>query len=197
MPLMPGPPPKAPGQRRRRNAAPGTRGLPASGRSGRTPRWPLVPDIETKARHELAQQRLEQARAALEEATPAQRGTRQAAFERREEAASIAAARLSEQRRLESALWRDLWRLPQAVEWERACCAREVGQYVRWQVLAELGDIDAAREARQLSDRLGLTPMAMLRLRWEVVDDAPAGGHLASVAPIGSSNSCRPRVVDE
>lgn len=30
-------------------------------------------------------------------------------------------------------------------------------------------------EARQLEDRLGLTPMAMLRLRWEISDDNGCG----------------------
>jgi hypothetical protein len=191
MPLIPGPPPKPAGQRRRRNVAPGGRSLPASGRAGRPPRWPLIPDVETKARHDLAQQRLEAARAALEAASPAERGSRQAALERREEAAAIAAARLNHQRKLEADLWRDLWRLPQAVEWERLGCAREVGQYVRWKVLAELGDLDASREARQMSDRLGLTPVAMLRLRWEVVDDGP---QLAPVASI--TERPRPLVLD-
>ncbi|PBO23035.1 hypothetical protein CLM85_18600, partial [Streptomyces albidoflavus] len=48
---------------------------------------------------------------------------------------------------------------------------REVAQYVRWKVRAELGDLDASKEARQLADRLGLSPLAMLRLRWEIAAD--------------------------
>lgn len=71
-------------------------------------------------------------------------------------------------RRLEAELWAELWKTPQAVAWERLGYTREVAQYVRWKAQAELGSIDAAREARQLSDRLGLSPLAMLRLRWEV-----------------------------
>lgn len=39
---MPGPAPKAEGQRRRRNAAPTTLKLPAEGRSGNVPTWPLL-----------------------------------------------------------------------------------------------------------------------------------------------------------
>jgi hypothetical protein len=46
-----------------------------------------------------------------------------------------------------------------------------VAQYVRHKVLGELGDINDAKEARQWSDRLGLSPMSMLRLRWGI--DAP------------------------
>lgn len=38
---MPGPPPKPPGQRRRRNANPGETLLPAAGREGKPPPWPL------------------------------------------------------------------------------------------------------------------------------------------------------------
>uniref|UniRef100_UPI0018FE1997 hypothetical protein n=1 Tax=Streptomyces xylophagus TaxID=285514 RepID=UPI0018FE1997 len=76
---------------------------------------------------------------------------------------------LAEQKALEASLWRDLWLLPQAAQWERLGWTRDVAQYVRHKVLAELGDLDSAKEARQWSDRLGLSPMAMLRLRWEVV----------------------------
>lgn len=71
----------------------------------------------------------------------------------------------------ELALWADLWRLPQACVWEKQGSHREVAQYVRWKVKAESGDLKAAPEARQMSDRLGLTPLAMLRLRWEIVSD--------------------------
>ena len=71
-------------------------------------------------------------------------------------------------------LWRELWATPQAAQWERLRWTRTVAQYVRWEVLGESGDMDASREARQLSDRLGLSPMAMLRLRWEVVDGPAA-----------------------
>ncbi|WP_437075203.1 hypothetical protein [Streptomyces sp. enrichment culture] len=45
-----------------------------------------------------------------------------------------------------------------------------MAQYVRWKSRAEAGDLDAAKEARQLGDRLGLTPLAMLRLRWKIAE---------------------------
>lgn len=71
----------------------------------------------------------------------------------------------------ERKLWGELWRTPQAVMWERTHAHREVAGYVRWSLLSETGDIRAAPEARQLSDRLGLTPLALRRLEWEIVTD--------------------------
>jgi hypothetical protein len=68
----------------------------------------------------------------------------------------------------EVALWDELWSIPQAVIWDEAQSAREVAQYVRWKIRAEQGDLKAATEARQLSDRLGLNPLALLRLRAEI-----------------------------
>ena len=192
MPGM-GPPPKSPEQRRRRNASVAMTELPNGRRTGRAPRWPLVPDVVLTARRDLAEQKVERFTADREALLAA--GLSVAAVERRLdkvlEQAAIANAQLAAQRRLEAELWRDLWRLPQAAQWERLGWTREVAQYVRHKVLAELGDLEAAREARQWSDRLGLTPLAMLRLRWVVVEDevsakradrgqrsrpAPAGG---------------------
>jgi hypothetical protein len=76
--------------------------------------------------------------------------------------------------RRESVVWRQQWRKPQAVAWERAAAFHDVAMYVRFLVRGEAGDLDAAREARQWSDRLGLNPQAMLRLRWEVSADEVA-----------------------
>jgi hypothetical protein len=78
----------------------------------------------------------------------------------------------------EKALWAELWQTPQAVIWEESFAHREVAQYVRWKIRGEQGDIRASVEARQLSDRLGLNPLALLRLRAEIehVDDAESRG---------------------
>src|SRR5687768_527177 len=112
-------PPKDPSQRRRRNKDrtqdPLLR-LPASGRSGPAPAWPL---------------------------TRMQAG--------------------------EKSLWGYLWRLPQAVAWESLRCERVVARYCRMCIRAE--SPEAARsdssEVRQLEEKLGLTPMALLKLRWK------------------------------
>lgn len=119
MPGM-GPPPKHPSQRRRANASVELMHLPADGRCGEAPPWPLP------------------------KPTAAER-----------------------------AVWKELWTTPQAVAWERLGWTRSVARYCRGLVEAEKRDASAAllSEVRQMEDRLGLTPMAMLRLRWEV---APA-----------------------
>lgn len=122
-----GPPPKHPTQRRRRNASVSMTKLPAAGRKGRAPKFPIPLAVV----HDDA-------------------------------------TRTKMVRRLEAEMWTELWKTPQAVAWEALGYYREVAQYVRWKVLGELGNLDAAKEARQLSDRLGLTPLSMLRLRWEV-----------------------------
>ncbi|MCW2900227.1 MAG: hypothetical protein JWO67_2492 [Streptosporangiaceae bacterium] len=171
---MPGPPPVRDEQRRRRNATVAMVRLPAEGRgSKRAPNWPLVPDVVMTARRQVISRKVEQLeydRMELEA-----EGKSVAAVERRLDAAReslfIIEAQLAAQRKLEAELWRDLWRLPQAVQWYRLKWTRDVAQYVRHKVMAELGDMDGAKEARQWSDRLGLTPMSMLRLRWEVAAD--------------------------
>lgn len=86
---------------------------------------------------------------------------------------------------METALWADLWSTPQAVIWEEAHSHREVAQYVRWKVRAERGDLKAASEARMLSDRLGLNPLALLRLRAEVehVEEAEDRGRRRRESP--------------
>jgi hypothetical protein len=116
-----GPPPNP--NRRRRNAAPSLTELPAEGRKGRTPPFPIPNNAN-------------EALAALEET-----------------------------------IWAEVWRLPQAVMWERMSCAREVALYVRHRAKAETGSLDHAKEARMMADRLGLTPMAMKHLLWTVRPD--------------------------
>jgi hypothetical protein len=113
---VPGPAPKPAAQRRRTNAAPGVVLLPAAGRLGPPPRWPL----------EVA----------------------------------------------EPPVWAWLWTLPQAVAWERLRLERVVARYAAALIAAESPDGSAAvmAEVRQIEDRLGLSAMAMLRLRWEIAE---------------------------
>lgn len=107
-------------------------------------------------------------------------------------AASSIESRLAETAQLEADLWAELWRTPQAVVWEDYGWTREVALYVRCTLKAEDGDLSSAKEARQRSDRLGLSPLAMLRLHWEiapvVVEAAaapvkPAKGKRGAAAP--------------
>jgi hypothetical protein len=148
--------------------------LPAEGRgSKRAPNWPLIPDVVMTARRQVIRDKVEQLeydRMELEaEGKPV--GPIERRLDAARESLYILDAQLAAQRKLEAELWRDLWRLPQAVQWYRLKWTRDVAQYVRHKVMAELGDMDGAKEARQWSDRLGLTPMSMLRLRWEVAAD--------------------------
>lgn len=106
----------------RRNARIGPMMLPAGGRQGLAPNWPL--------------------------------GT----------AADLAEARL----------WQELWATPQAVAWEHHGWTRIVARYVRLALLAEEMNKDALAEARQLEDRLGLTPKAMRMLMWQIAPDEVA-----------------------
>lgn len=57
--------------------------------------------------------------------------------------------------------------------WERLGWHRAVARYVRRLVESEKRDASSALcgEVRQLEDRLGLSPMAMLRLGWEIAED--------------------------
>ena len=76
-------------------------------------------------------------------------------------------------------VWDELWALPQAIMWERQKWTRVVARYILTLSAAEDSlrahepDAKLLTEARNLEDRLGLTPMALLRLRWEIVEDVP------------------------
>lgn len=171
-----GPPPKPEGQRRRRNApTAATTRLPAEGRTGTTPRWPLGDDIETAARLMVAQETV----ARLEEDEAAGKPVSEAKLDLARQKVKVLEHVVAIQAKAERALWRELWRTPMAAAWELERYTREVAQYVRWKVLGENGNIDAGKEARQLGDRLGLTPLALLRLRWEVAADELAQARAA------------------
>lgn len=166
---MPGPAPKPPGTRARRNASPAIVYLPAGGRKGVTPPWPLLDDVVMQVEARQAELKAERLRDEMNE-TEDKRTLRR--LERSLDAALQHAAVLEEKMRVlrdtEMSLWAELWSTPQAEMWERLAWTREVAQYVRWKVKGEMGDLDAAKEARAWSDRLGLNPLAMLRLRFEI-----------------------------
>jgi hypothetical protein len=69
-------------------------------------------------------------------------------------------------------IWQYLWRLPQAVAWEELSLVRTVARYALVLGLGEKPGASPAllSELRQLEDRLGLNPLAMRRLFWEVTD---------------------------
>src|SRR6266704_5199955 len=171
--------PKPAGQRRRRNAPlANTLKLPARGRQGRAPRWPLPPEVARPARLAYLRDQEVALRAEIEIAWADGDAKKARSLDdkasRLKERAIALEAEIEATREAQVALWRALWRTPQAVAWERLGWTREVAQYALWKVQAEQGNLEAAKEARQHADRLGLSPMAMLRLRWEVVADEVA-----------------------
>lgn len=96
-------------------------------------------------------------------------------------------------------IWAELWGTPQAAAWERLGWTRVVARYVQILVWCERSDDVQAwmlSEARQLEDRLGLTPMSMLKLRWEVASDEVAGKR-ADPAQTGSRARRRLKVADD
>ena len=74
----------------------------------------------------------------------------------------------------ESRLWAELWGSPQAIAWDALGWVRTVARYCRFAVQAERRGASAflLSEVRQLEDRLGLNPMAMKRLQWEITTEA-------------------------
>lgn len=69
------------------------------------------------------------------------------------------------------ALWRELWRSPQAVMWDDSYTST-VAMYVSHVSAVLEGTASAwqAQEARHLSDRLGLSPAGMLACGWRLPD---------------------------
>jgi hypothetical protein len=166
---MPGPAPKPPGTRARRNASPSMTILPAKGRQGKAPAWPLVDDIVMQVKKDMAENKAADLRGQLGETDSIKTVKRiERELGQAEQTVFVLERQIDAQRKLETEMWTELWSTPQAQIWEDLAWAREVAQYVRWKVRGELGDIEAAKEARMWSDRLGLNPLAMLRLRWEI-----------------------------
>ncbi len=77
---------------------------------------------------------------------------------------------LGAQTKAQGELWVELWATPHAVAWEELGWVRTVARYTKLVLEAEKRDAKAAllAEVRQMEDRLGLSPMAMLRLRWRI-----------------------------
>lgn len=183
-----GPAPKDPSKRARTNTPniAGGRKLPAEGRKGQQPGWPLAADVTLTALRDMAKAKVDDLLDQLDYIEGAQKRKLEREYEAAEKAHAILAAKLKAQRSRERTLWNDLWRTPQACAWEQLGWTREVAMYVRHTVLGELGDLDQAKEARQWSDRLGLSPMAMRRLGWEVVADEVAAQRAAPTAAVGA-----------
>jgi hypothetical protein len=179
---MPGPRPKHPSTRARRNhPTAGFTALPSGGRKGKTPAWPLPQDAKTVALLELAQDRVASLTAELEQAEDGRtKGRLRRHLAQSEQSTAILSLQAEQQGDLEAELWGMLWATPQATLWEVSpAFARTLAQFVRWNVKAEQGDLDAAREARIRGKEFGLTPLTLLGLKAEVerVEEAEERGN--------------------
>lgn len=74
-----------------------------------------------------------------------------------------------------AAWWAWAWRTPQAAAWADGMQVVIARRAFLEDVLASAADtrekLAVAREARELDDRLGLTPKAMAALRWSIAPD--------------------------
>lgn len=172
-----GPPPKDADQRARRNPTVAMTKLPAAGRQGPAPKWPLPADVTLAAQLRVAREKEKAAKLAAEDPdiTARERAVRDRSHAAAREKVAILSARARAAKKRETDIWAELWATPMAVAWERLRWVREVALYVRFQALAELGDQKAAQEARLRAESLGLTPTSMQKLRWSVADETPAG----------------------
>lgn len=168
---MPGPPPNP--NASRRNTRVGMVRLPSGGRTGRTPKWPLPENprlvaliqIEQDLIEELEERELEDDGLSRSDATKLTRAKQRLAIKQAELVAIVDT---------EKALWRELWRTPQAAEWDRLKWTREVAQYVRHKAAAEVGSLDDSKEARLRGEALGLTPTGLRKLMWVIDHDQVA-----------------------
>lgn len=99
----------------------------------------------------------------------------------------------------EAVLWERLWRMPQALMWERYGQELEVALYVRRLAEAEKPDsaVVLSTLVRQMADSLGLTTPGMRSNRWRVdrpseSDEEPTGS--TSTTPTIAPTSARARL---
>lgn len=189
---MPGPAPKHPDRRARRNATVPMTQLPAGGRSGKTPKWPLPADVKMDVEIELTKLQIAGIDDEIEWESTARRRSalRRQQDKLRKRIRELEAMRTAASR-LELEIWKQLWATPQATQWEKRGWFREVAIFARHQAKGEVGSLDDAKEARQREDRLGLNDQAMLRLRWEIADAAPAAGRAPARRSKGNSSRYR------
>lgn len=167
---MPGPAPKHPSRRARRNSSTSLTTLPAKGRAGKAPKWPLLPDTERTAKKELADDRVASLTAEIEDAEDGRtKGRLRRQLAQAEQTSAILSLQIEQQTDLELELWGLLWSTPQATMWDASdAFARMLAQFVRWNVKGEQGDLDSAKEARIRAKEFGLTPLTLLSLKAEV-----------------------------
>ena len=68
--------------------------------------------------------------------------------------------------------WTELWKKPQATQWEQdGSTLFPLAVVMDDLITARIDSVRATPEIRQLEDRHGLNPKALLQLRWMVMDE--------------------------
>lgn len=89
--------------------------------------------------------------------------------------------------------WALLWKSPQATQWDQTGRTMHTWAVLHADLLrGERSPSSVSSEMRQIEDRHGLNPKALLQLRWRIVDDTGAG----DVAPVPTATVTRLKVVD-
>ena len=201
---MPGPAPKHPSRRARRNDAKADFTTLKADAKVETPPWPLLPDPETTATIELLDDRVANMNGELADCEDGRTKARlRKQINEAEMQVAILRAKQEQAADLEVALWELLWSSPQAALWDASVAfERTLAIFVRYQIRGEQGHLASATEARQISDRLGLSPMALQKLRAEIenaeaAEDAGRKRRGSSVlaAPPESDEGDDPRLV--
>ncbi len=101
--------------------------MPAAGRKGRVPSWPLVDDVKMTARLELARDLVAEVQVQM---AGEEDGRKLGGLRRKLAQAELTVGTLelmlAQSRDAEVALWKELWRTPQAVVWEQSHAGRGV-----------------------------------------------------------------------
>ena len=93
----------------------------------------------------------------------------------------------------EKTLWRELWKRPQAIMWERLDQRYEVALFARNLARAEtpMASVELQKVVRQYLDSLGLSVAGMLRNRWRLAEQQQPA---AAAAPVTARPSARSRL---
>lgn len=128
--------------------------LPAAGRDGDTPEWPL-PLVTPVSKWDAKQKQMVEV---------------------------VTSDEAEERNGREAAMWADLWTRPQAIEWERTNLEADVALYVRRYVEAsEPGSVTTLSTlVRQMGDSLGLTTPGLRANRWKIEDTPTTARQVAT-----------------
>lgn len=164
--------------------------LPASGRSGDVPEWPLPPDVTTEAELEIARKRAQTLRDDWMEADGRQAAGLAKKLDKAERDVAVLEARAKHAAAQELEMWQRLWRTPQALVWAADGVEDMVAMYVR--TFIEASAPGAAANMRQLAkqyaEALLLSVQALHAARYVIVEDdgTPTADAPATAAATGT-----------